>query len=107
MTHRKSSGTSVVITASTDIIAGTIVVSGSLVGVAPYSIASGDEGVIDRKGEYAEVPYDGAAAVTLGGVAYYNTTSGCVTATSSGNTEIGIFSQAVSSGGATCTIILD
>ena len=92
-------------TPTADVAAGDIVIAGGLVGIAPFSIRAGETGVVDRF-RAVEVPYDGAAAANLGATAYWNASGKKVTATASGNTEIGHFGAAVKSGAATCVVLL-
>lgn len=102
---RKSSGKQFKVVAGADIAAGDVVVAGGLHGVAPYAIPQGAAGVVDREGEF-EVEFDGAAAVVQGASAYWNATSGKVTATATDNTLLGFFAEAAASGDAVCKVVL-
>jgi predicted RecA/RadA family phage recombinase len=101
---RKTSGKQFTVVAGANIAAGAVVIAGGLHGVAPYPIASGCAGVVDREGEF-EMTCDGGAT-SQGAAAYFDTTSRYVTATSGGEL-IGKFAAAVTSGATVCRVILD
>ena len=102
---RKTSGKSFTVTAAANIAAGDIVIAGGLHGVAPYAIPQGATGVIEREGEF-EAAYDGAADASQGASAYWNATTGKITASSSDTTLIGYFALAAASGDTLCRVIL-
>lgn len=102
---RKGSGRQFKVTAVSPIAAGDVVIAGALHGVAPYGIAQGMTGVVEREGEF-EIEFDGAAAASQGAAAYWNATAKKVTGTSTDNTLIGYFSVAAAAGDATCRVIL-
>ncbi|MBQ9501674.1 MAG: DUF2190 family protein [Lentisphaeria bacterium] len=102
---RKGSGKQFTVVAVSAIAAGDIVIAGSLHGVAPYAIAAGATGVVEREGLF-EAEYDGAAAANKGAAAYWDASAKKVTATSTDNTAIGYFAEAAVSSGTSCKIIL-
>jgi len=102
---RKTSGKSFTVVAASNIAAGDIVIAGGLHGVAPYSIPQGSVGVVEREGEF-EAAYDGAASANLGASAYWNASTGKVSASSSDTTLIGFFALAADAGDTVCRIIL-
>lgn len=102
---RKTSGKSFTVVAASDIAAGDIVIANGLHGVAPYAIPQGAAGTIEREGEF-EAEYDCAADAAQGASAYWNATSGKVSASSSSATLIGFFAAAAASGDTVCRVIL-
>lgn len=102
---RKTSGKSFTVVAASNIAAGDIVIAGGLHGVAPYSIPQGNVGVVEREGEF-EAEYDGAASANQGASAYWNASTGKVSASSSDTTLIGFFALAAAASDTVCRIIL-
>ena len=102
---RKTSGKSFTIVAGSNIAAGDVVIVNGLHGVAPYAIPSGTVGTIEREGEF-EIAYDGASDASQGASAYWNATSGAVSASSSSATLIGVFAASAASGDTVCRVIL-
>lgn len=113
MAYLKRDGNIVNIVASADIASGEIVVMGDLVGVATYPIKSGETGVIQRRGEYHDVPCDTTTA-DVGDNAYWDAVNSVVTSTASQtvdsstvyNTLIGVFLEAVASTDTACVVLI-
>lgn len=90
---RKLSGHTIRYTASgSSVAAGDVVEVGSVVGVAPRPIADGETGDLEIQGEF-EVPVTGTAS--QGAAAYWDAANTRATASSSGNTKMGVFAQQV------------
>lgn len=64
-TIHKYNGDAVTITATKDYAAGELFIAKQYVGVAPYAIAKGTQGVIEIRGQY-DMPYDGKEALEVG-----------------------------------------
>ncbi len=88
--------------AAADISSGDVVVMGTVVGVAVTDIASDETGSVQAYGVF-ELPKV-ASALAQGAKVYWTGTN--VTATASGNTEMGVAFAAAASGDATVQVKL-
>lgn len=87
------------------IASGTIVIVGSLAGVAVADIADEAAGELNLKGVYALPKATGA--VTQGAKLYYDSTNKVLTTTASGNTLCAFAADAALSGDATVNAVLN
>ena len=103
----RKSGDTLDYTPSTAIAAGSLVVVGSLVGLALWPIASGEAGTLKTLhcGEVIEVTTDEAIGQTDAGAAIYVTSAGLVSKTESGNTLVGFASAAIGASDKTFEIV--
>lgn len=82
--------------ASGDCEAGTIVVQGGLVGVAPYTIKEGETGFVETKGDYY-IPLAAGETFVIGDAVYVDAT-GKATATVGTNAFFGYAVKATATG---------
>ncbi len=94
-------------TPSADVAAGSLVVVGSLVGLAQWPIAAGEAGTLKalHRGEVIEVTVDEALGETASGTAIYVTSAGLVTATATNNTLVGYAAAAIGASDKTFEIV--
>lgn len=90
---------------SAGVSAGDIVVQGGLAGVAKLDIPANATGAIALDGVY-EVVKD-SVAVSAGAIVYWDATSSYATTVSSGNTRIGLATEAVTSGATVVNVKLN
>lgn len=90
-TNYSGPGDRLTVTAPAAVSAGDLVKVGYLFGVALNDAASGASVVIAREGVFTlpKVTHASSQAFTQGALAYWNVSEGKVTATSSGNLQIG------------------
>lgn len=103
----RKSGDTLDYTPSTAIAAGSLVVVGSLVGLALWPIASGETGTLKtlHSGEVIEVTTDEAIGQTTAGTLIYVTSAGLVSKTESGNTLVGFAAAAIGANDKTFEIV--
>lgn len=103
----RKSGDTLDYTPSTAIAAGSLVVVGSLVGLALWPIASGEAGTLKtlHSGEVIEVTTDEAIGQTNFGTPIYVTSAGLVSKTESGNTLVGFAASAIGESDKTFEIV--
>jgi len=92
-------------TAAANIASGDGVLQGSLFGVAATAAATGEDFAASIEGVF-DLP-KATGAITAGAKVYWNSTSGNVTTTATGNTLIGAATQAATSGAATARVRLN
>ncbi len=81
---------------------------GATFGVATTDVANGAVGAFDLEGVFTLTKATGASTGGAQGArAYWNNTSKNVTAASSGNTLIGVFTATCADGDATCVVRLN
>jgi len=81
---------------------------GATFGVAQSDVASGDDGVFDVEGVWTLTKATGTSTGgSQGARAYWNNTNKNVTAVSTSNTLIGVFTATCADGDATCTVRLN
>ena len=88
-----------------DIPSGSLVVIGTIAGIAKTDIADGSKGAVHITGVFS-VP-KASGAVTQGQKLYWNSTNSNLTTTASGNTLVGIAFEAAASGDANVKILLN
>lgn len=97
-------------TAASDIAAGGVVVIGSLVGVAPRPIASGETGAVAVEGVYA-LPKassgSGSETIAAGALVYYYATSGTANSAAATGVAAGYAVAEAVTGSATVNVKLD
>lgn len=86
------------LTAPSLVVAGGGMLVGNVFGIAANTISSGATGPVRVDGVH-DISKVTADVISQGGYVYWNNTSGQATATSSGNTKIGVAETTVSSGG--------
>jgi predicted RecA/RadA family phage recombinase len=81
---------------------------GATFGVAQSNLANAEEGVFDVEGVYTLAKATGASTGgSQGARAYWNNTNKNVTAVSTSNTLIGVFTATCADGDATCVVRLN
>lgn len=88
---------------SNGISAGTVVISGEIVGVAKIDIPANTDGAIALEGVY-DVAKATDDVFAVGDAVYFSTTSRCATSVSSGNAKIGKAVAAAVSGAVTVKV---
>lgn len=98
-------GCNVDYTPSGDVAAGTVVVQGTLVGVATRAIAANAKGALCVRGVFDFAKATGAGTdITAGAAVYWDDTNNVATTTSSGNTALGKAVAAASTSAATVRV---
>lgn len=94
-------------TPSAAVAAGTLVVVGSLVGLAQWPIAAGEAGTLKvlHRGEVVEVTTNEALGAVDAGAAIYVTSAGLVSTTSTSNTLVGYAAAAIGATDTTFEIV--
>ena len=88
-----------------DVASGDFVLIGSLGGIAKSDIADGKTGAVHIRGVFSVAKASGT--VTQGQKLYWSSTNSNLTTTASGNTFVGIASEAAASGDASVKILLN
>jgi predicted RecA/RadA family phage recombinase len=81
-------GKSLTIPAPAAVTSGDIVIAGSIVGIAAGDAESGADVDVVTEGVF-DLPKVSALAITLGATVYYDSSTGLVNTTASGNTKLG------------------
>jgi len=98
-------GWSIDYTPGADVAAGDVVVQGDLVGVAKLDILSGKLGALAVEGVYDFAKNTGVA-YSVGAILYWDDTNNVVTATASGNKQLGKVVRAAASADTTVRLKL-
>jgi len=98
-------GWSIDYTPGADVAAGDVVVQGELVGVAKLDILSGKLGALAVEGVYDFAKNTGVA-YSVGAILYWDDTNNVVTATASGNKQLGKVVRAAASADTTVRLKL-
>ena len=98
-------GESIDYTPTSAVAAGSVVIQGSLVGVAKTDIPANQLGALAVSGLFDVKKH--TVAIDAGAKVYWNTTSSYATNVASGNTLIGLAAEAVASGAATVKVLLN
>lgn len=101
----KRKGETIDFVASADILAGALVLVGTIAAVSLNDVANGDPGVGHVEGVW-ELPAASAATAAVGAAAYV-TSGGEVTGTATDNTRIGVFWEAKTNGQTTALVKLN
>lgn len=86
-------GNTLDIVAASEITSGGVVTVGSIIGVAAVDAGVGDTFALSVVGVY-RLPKVSALAIAAGDVVYYDSTTGLVNKTASGNTKLGVAVEA-------------
>lgn len=82
-------GETLSIPAPADVLAGAVVISGSIVGVSAGNAATGETVDVATSGVF-QLPKVSALAISVGDIVYYDDGTELVNKTSSGNTKVGV-----------------
>ena len=97
-------GNNITVKLSKTVVAGDVVVTGKLIGVAVTSGVSGDMVEVARQGVYL-LPIAKAVTVVAGDTAYI-TSAGAIVKTESGNEYVGVFVTDSPATSAECQVVL-
>lgn len=86
-------GNTLTLTAPAEITSGAVVAVGSIIGVANGDAANGAPVDVDTVGVF-RLPKVSALAIAAGDVVYYDSATGLVNKTASGNTKLGVATEA-------------
>lgn len=93
MRNHVQPGNILTIPAPAAVASGGVVIAGSIIGIAAETVAAGEMVDVDVVGVFA-LPKVAADAVTLGAPIYWNATTKLATVTASGNTKLGVATEA-------------
>lgn len=99
-------GNTLTLTAPAEVTSGDVVIVGSIIGVANGDTASGDPVDLDVVGVF-RLPKVSALAISQGDVLYYDSATGLVNKTASGNTKIGVAIEAAANPSADVAVRLN
>lgn len=89
MRNYVQNGVNLTLPAPTNVLSGSVVLVGSIVGVAAESALSGEELDLVTRGVFT-LPKVAALAIAIGDKVYWDSTAQLVTKTASGNTLLGV-----------------
>ncbi|MDY7096762.1 MAG: DUF2190 family protein [Pseudomonadota bacterium] len=99
-------GDTLTLTAPAEIVSGDVVSVGSIIGVANGDAESGAPLDLDTVGVF-QLPKVSALAIAEGDVVYWDSTNGLVTKTASGNTKLGVATEAAANPSADVAVRLN
>lgn len=99
-------GNTLTLTASAEIISGDVVAVGSIIGVANGDAANGAPVDVDTVGVF-RLPKVSALAIAAGDVVYFDAAAKLVNKTASGNTKLGVATEAAANPSADVTVRLN
>lgn len=106
MRNYEHEGNSMTATAQAEIISGGVVVIGSIVGIAAVDAEIGEEFTLSLKGVY-RLPKVSALAIAVGDKVYYDSGTKLVNKTASGNTLLGVATEAAANPSANVAVRLN
>lgn len=106
MRNHVQPGNTLTLTAPAEIISGGVVIVGSIIGVANGDAANGAPVDVDVVGVF-RLPKVSALAIAVGDVVYWDSANKLVTKTASGNTKLGVATEAAANPSANVAVRLN
>jgi len=106
MRNYEHEGNSITVPATAEITSGNIVVIGSIVGIAAVDAKIGEDFTLSLKGVY-RLPKVAALAIAVGDKVYYDSAAKLVNKTASGNTLLGVATEAAANPSADVAVRLN
>lgn len=98
-------GNTLTVPAPAAVASGGVVIAGSIIGIAAETVEAGQPVDVDVVGVF-QLPKVAADAVTLGAPIYWNAGSKLATVTASGNTKLGVATEAAAASTGTVRVRL-